>query len=244
MAATPYSIYDIQLCDLHRGQNIGGGGKVLVIAAGGTSKVALYDPDNAWASLANPVTPSNGKIRFATLATVTQVDLYGMDGAGRFFVRTGMKPGAEPEILMDADDYEQNLICPFDPADYVAATEFNTGFVFPAGSLLRPQVAVNVTTVESGKTINVGLLSSESGGSASGIINGVSLATAGIVRPTLASTQGAFLLEAFATTPAVNVPTTKPIVSTSVAKTLTYTVSSGAAAAKGFIQIPYIRPFA
>jgi hypothetical protein len=238
---TNYSVYDVQIADLNRGQNIGGGGSCLVIAAGLTNKVTLYDPDNNYAALTQPVVPKNGKIRFATVSTVTSVDLYGMDSVGRFFVRRGMYPGAESEAFIIGDDYEQNAIVPFDPADYTAGTELQTGFVFPIGSLIRPAISMTVTALHAAKTINVGLLSSESGGSASGLINGLSLATVGAIKPTAAATMGSFLIETIATTPAVNLPVPKAI-AVGAAQTLTLTTSSATTTAKGFLQIPYVRP--
>lgn len=68
--------------------------------------------------------------------------------------------------------------------------EQDTGFDLPAKSIVLGAF-VDVTTAEATgttKTLDVGLLSSESGGVADGFLNGVSVATTGIKKGTLAST--------------------------------------------------------
>jgi len=64
-----------------------------------------------------------------------------------------------------------------------AASETSTGFNLPANAILT-NVFLNVLTPETSgatKTVEVGLLSSETGGNASGFLNGVSVASAGLV---------------------------------------------------------------
>jgi hypothetical protein len=63
-------------------------------------------------------------------------------------------------------------------------TEVNTGFKLVDGMLIK-DVFLNVITPETTgatKTVNVGLLSSQAGGNASGFLQGISVATPGIVR--------------------------------------------------------------
>lgn len=62
------------------------------------------------------------------------------------------------------------------------SSETDSGWDLPAKSLVL-DVFIDVTTLQSGKTVDVGLLSSESGGDANGFIAAASLAAAGIVRP-------------------------------------------------------------
>lgn len=77
-------------------------------------------------------------------------------------------------------------------------SEQDTGFDLPSGAIVR-DVFLDVGTAESTgttKTIDVGLLSSESGGDADGFLDGISVASTGIVYPTLDSggqTLGALL---------------------------------------------------
>ena len=90
---TAYNIYEIQIQNLAtQDSQIAAGGAVYVAAAAGAAKVAVYDPDTLLPA-ANPVVPVRGKIRFATLATVAAVDLYGVDAIGRAFQRRGVAPG-------------------------------------------------------------------------------------------------------------------------------------------------------
>lgn len=71
--------------------------------------------------------------------------------------------------------------------------EQDTGFALPAKALLL-DVFLDVTTAEATgttKTMNIGLLSSQSGGDADGFAIGVSVATIAMVRPGPAITVGA-----------------------------------------------------
>lgn len=72
-------------------------------------------------------------------------------------------------------------------------SEQDTGWDLPANALVT-DVFVRVITPEATggtKTLDVGLLSSESGGDADGFIDGVSVATAGLVVPNVTLTAGA-----------------------------------------------------
>jgi hypothetical protein len=78
--------------------------------------------------------------------------------------------------------------------------ENDSGFDFQAGDIID-HVFIKVRTAEvtgSTKTIDVGLLSSESGGDADGFLDGVSTAATGIISPALtngARTQGLLLTD-------------------------------------------------
>jgi hypothetical protein len=126
--------------------------------------------------------------------------------------------------------------------DFTANTEGTTGLQFTAGSLILPSNAFRVATLESSRTIEIGLLSSESGGDADGFLDAVSLAAAGTIAPAVSGTPtlGALLVQNFATTPAVNVPDTHVI--TATARTISVTFSASTAAAQGYFIQPYIKP--
>lgn len=236
---TAYNIYEVQIQNLNTGDSlITAGGAVHVATAGSPDKATIYDPDTLLTA-SNPLTPVRGKIRFATLATVGVVDLYGMDAAGRFFVRQGVRPGAVTEIYPD-DSLLQMAAIPFSIANAAANVEQDTGFDLPAQSAVLPTPLVRVTTLEATRTINVGLLSSGTGGDADGFIAGASLAAAGVVVPALATVLGLLLYENFATTPAVRVPKPHPLTGTNTRR-ITYTLSASTAAAKGFALLPYLR---
>lgn len=72
-------------------------------------------------------------------------------------------------------------------------TETDTGFDLPANALVR-EVFGNVLTAEATgttKTVDVGLLSSESGGDADGFVVGLVVSATGTVSPTNTNTTGA-----------------------------------------------------
>lgn len=108
------------------------------------------------------------------MASVTKID------------RTGGAPG---EFV-----YKINIVA----ADLTDNSEVDLGANIDAGIVVRDVYAyVNTAeTTATTKTIDVGLLSSESGGDANGFLAGLSVASAGVVLPTLDSggqTLGALL---------------------------------------------------
>jgi hypothetical protein len=239
----PYLSYEMSVFDADRNAPqaaVATGGAVLICTAGTTDKATLYNPASDFASLSNPVSFSRGKIRFATLDSVTSVDIYGFAPTGQFLVRRGVKPGAEGEFVIDTTQMEQVAHIPFHWSDYTAASEVDTGLDLPAGSVLVPGAHVRVTTADSGITLEAGVLSSESGGDADGFFDAVSLASAASVAPTLSGatpTLGALLRTDFATTPVLAVPRPYPVAS---AVSVTITGSSGWDTAAGFLVIPYV----
>lgn len=79
-----------------------------------------------------------------------------------------------------------------DAIDISAGTETDTGWDLPADAVVL-DVFLKVTTAEATgttKTINVGLLASESGGDADGFIDGLSVATTGYKRGVFVKTSG------------------------------------------------------
>jgi len=132
-----------------------------------------------------------------------------------------------------------------------AATE-TASFVLPKGAMIHPDfIFVDVVTVDAGITVDVGILSTETGGDADGLCDGISVAAAGIIRPTMTITQGTNAQYISATTfgvlilPAAlkgsnvaghnAVPRLLPFLSDGVAQTVSYTVSSGADTFSGFL---------
>lgn len=80
------------------------------------------------------------------------------------------------------------------------ASEHDTGIILPAGIIIE-DVLVQAVTVAESATIDIGTLSSESGGDADGLIDGESIATAGFVAHKMVdasaanNTLGALLVE-------------------------------------------------
>lgn len=242
--ATTYNIFDIQVYDaLTKKAVTSTGGTLYVCATGAYAKSTLVNPDSDYASLANPLTATRGKFRFAIANTglgTPALDIYGMAPGGQAFRATNIRPGEVTDIFVDTTNVMQQLLVPFSIADTAAATETDTGFNFPTGATLMPHPSVSVTTVDATETIDVGLLSSESGGDADGILALLSVATAGVVSGSMTSTPtvGALLRETV-TADAGTAQMRKPNVITT-AVSLTYTLTSGTDTAVGVIRVPYI----
>lgn len=235
------AIYDMQLLNQATGESVAiAGGTVFVCLAGTPTRATLLNADTGLA-LANPLTPVRGRIRFMVAATIQSVDLYGMAPSGEFFVRRGVEPGGTAEIMLNSANATMVAVIPFNCSEFTAGTEYNWGLQMPATALVQPDVSVRVTTAEAGRTLSVGLLSSESGGNASGFITGLSLAAVGRIKPLLSGTPtlGALLVQNFATTPAVNVRQPAAI---AASRTISITTSASSVLAAGFIEIPYLRP--
>ena len=239
-----YEIFDITLMDVSTKTALtAAGGTVYVAQPGAARKATLYDPDNNYAALSNPITPKNGRIRFALSTGVSgqalpqTADIYGMSAGGLCFVYRGIAPGSPDTVFLDVNDRDQILIVPFSILDTTANTETSTGFNFPANCLVGTPPAVTVRTAEATRTLSAGILSSQSGGSATGFMTGVSLATAGISKSTLSGTGttiGAFLYQ---TNNSTKIPEPYPVAAGS--QTLSYTLSASTAQADGFLVFQY-----
>jgi len=125
-------------------------------------------------------------------------------------------------------------------------TEFDTTWDFPTGALFMGVFIEVVTNVSSG-TIDVGILSGESGGDADGFVDGVSCATAGKILATYtASSDAANTIGQLVTVPvtgdatAMYVRVPKPWICNGTAKSVSYTTSAHAVA--GNIHILYAEP--
>lgn len=241
MPTQRYNIYEIQLSTNHDFAGLPmiatAGGKFIITAASLPTKVTLYDAD-AFTSLANPVTPTRGKIRFATLDTVTSVDLFGFAPGGDFIVRKGVKPGAMQEIITNPTVPNQCAVIPFSFADYTIAAEADTGLDFPTGALILPTPFIRVTTLDATETMDWGLLSSESGGDADGLLVAISTATAGTVPGALVGTDtlGALLKED-TNGSSVLVPKGYPV---AAATSIVLLFSTGSDSAAGYAYFPYL----
>jgi hypothetical protein len=134
------------------------------------------------------------------------------------------------------------------PLVFNSGVETSTGFVLPTNARIYPwDMGVIVDTVDSGKTINVGILSSQTGGDADGFIVGLSLTTAGLIWPIQTITAGTQMTYISANTLGVlfmggtyaqfnganvtgivpPVPLYKPYMCDGLAKTISYTCTTG-----------------
>ena len=247
--ATTYNIFDLQVYDRATGLAVNTtGGQLIATATGAYARSTLYNPDSDYAAISgNVVSATRGKFRFAVVNTglgSPALDVFGFAPGGHFFFVKNVKPASITDIWIDSNKLEQLAIVPFSMADATAATEKDTGLDFTTGMTIMPFTAVDVRTVDSGKTIDFGLLSSESGGDADGFVAAASVATAAVVQAKCAATAtlGALLRETVvADAGTASVRHSYTIGATAVS--LTYTISSGSTTAAGYMRIPYTLKF-
>lgn len=203
------------------------GGVCYVATADGAAKVALTDKNGT--ALTNPRSLTAGGCEFYVASTTATVDLYIMAPSGQFVVKTGVKPGTIQDIKIDAFKREQMAIIPFSIADTTAATETDTGFNIPEKCFVLDRLhgmGIRQLTSDATETIDVGLLSTETGGDANGFI----AASVLDATPTmLVGTNGALFSS--------NAPHASDF---NVARSISYTLTAGTDTAAGFILLPYV----
>ena len=176
--------FSIQLADhVTRSVIQTSGGFCYVATAGASSKIAIATTaTGAAATSNNPIALTNGKIEFWTANTVTSVDLYVQCPGGEFLVAKTITPSGPNELYVDTNQKHQTYIIPFDIADTTAATETDTGFNLMQNAAVLPDgLGVHVVTVDATESMDVGLLASETGGDANGLIAVALTSAAGMV---------------------------------------------------------------
>lgn len=230
------------------------GGKVYVAKDGDAAKETLYT--SAGASQANPMSLTNGGAEIFLADSVSKVDLYIMAPGGQFIVQKGVKVGGAYDFVVDTDALFQTAVIPFAIGDTTATTETDTGFDIPTDALVQAEgMSVDVLTADATETIDVGILSSESGGDADGFMALVSVGTAVNAQPAATVTTGSNNTYLSATTygalvrdfiagedtaaggdGAINKKSHR---CDGTAKSISYTLTAGTDTAKGFIHLPY-----
>jgi hypothetical protein len=257
---TQYKIYEFQLKDANRGVGIiGSGGAAIVTVAGSPLKATLLDPANNYAALANPIALNYGHGKFAVADTVDSVDIYVMGPEGDFVVVEAVTAGSLTEVVIDMQMRAQVLKLPYHFTDLgTTVTEKDTGLDFPTGAIISPfGLGLFPTAVDATETIDIGMLSTETGGDAdgfaallplSGTANVANMAGATITAGGTedffgATTLGALLRDFTAgANVAGDVGTFNPKhyqVGTNLTRSLSVTPSAGLDTAQGFIFIPY-----
>lgn len=245
-------IFNLAFVDRYTGSGLGATGGVVQVCVPGTAhKIALLDPNNGFVTLANPVTITGGRATFAVAtggpgqATPVKVDIYGITGSGHAFSRTGCRPGEPTEVLIDGSDNSGTLVIPWAVADCTPGTEKDTGFTLPNGTLVIGSPVVNVTVAagQGSKTLSVGPLSTQGGGSATGYVNGVSLTAIALIKATIngASATLGGLLSVVQGAGAQVVPENGMVNNTTPLPqaNISYTITSAATLAEGFVSIGY-----
>lgn len=216
------------------------GGVCYVAANGDAAKATLYKKDGS--SQSNPVSLTNGGAEFYVANTVEKVDLYIMAPGGQFLVKTDVVAGVGHEFAVDTQQRNQVAVIPFAIGDTTATTETDTGFDMPLYAAVLPTPMVRVLTLDATETIDVGLKSSETAGDADGFIAAASVATAGLVKGSIANganTLGA-LFETQDSANAGDLTHEQHVVTGSNATSITYTLTAGTDTAEGFIVLPYV----
>lgn len=235
-------------------------GRVMVLTEDTPDSPVIYTDENGTTLTETNgigvLTLTDGRVTFYTAASVTAVDLTGITADGRAIGLNSVSSSVG-RILIDPNRSSQLVGIPFGASD---AAEKDTGLDLPSNCLITAQdVALRVTTTDATETIDVGLLSSESGGDADGFIAAASVANSGFVALLPTITDGATidwtgattigLLLASAITGSNAVATcggfqSKNYRTDGTAKSITYTGSSGSDTAAGYVYLSWKRlPF-
>lgn len=178
------SKFDIAVKDSRNLEAITSGCYVFVYQAGTKTLATLYKSASR-SALANPITRAqfalDGGLAFYTAEA--SVDILVNDDKGNIAFVPGMAP-TDHAIMLDRTGIDKCLIAPF--VFNAGGTEVDTGIDFPLNVVVKP-ILVEVVTADATETLNVGILSSETGGDADGLAVGVSLANAGFIRPWIAT---------------------------------------------------------
>ena len=198
------------------------GGAVLAVVAGGTAKLALTDADGA--TITNPVPLVNGSFDFNVADSVASLDLYIVSPTGHMVILKGVKSSGKSSVLVDTSATTTTIVVPFDVADQAGdATETDTGFDLTTNAVIQAGVTIDVITLDATETVDVGTLSTESGGDPNGIVAAGVLAAAATVGSTTVGIAGLII---------------------AAAVSISYTLTAGTDTATGFIKIPVQLPVA
>lgn len=233
-------LYRMQLVDSVTNEAITtSGGRAFVARQGDAEKLSVFT--EAGAPAANPVVLTNGLISFYVAEEVNAVDLYIQAPSGHGVILKNYVPSGDNSIRIDRARLDTVLVIPFSIRNTTADTETDTSFDVPLRAAVVPVgLFVDVLTLEAARTINVGVLSSETGGDADGFIAGISLAAASPIKATLtnaALTLGALLFVQDSANAGDEVPEVNFL---GTGRSISYTLSASTALAEGFICIPMV----
>lgn len=151
----------------------------------GTKTLSTLYSDDIRTSLTNPISRS----QFATddmikfFSASTSHDIYINTAAGDEGFYAGITP-SDHLIQVNTSGVKKHLVIPFT----AATAETDSGVDLPLNTWVS-KLMVDVTTADTSETLDVGLLSTESGGDANGFLSGVSLDSTGFIAP-IANTAG------------------------------------------------------
>lgn len=218
----------------------GSGGVVMVCKTGTAQKASLFDASGV--ALANPLPLTRGGATFfiSNAQGLLGVDLYVQAPDGQQLQEYTVFGDQLLDLPVDRHARRQLMMVPFALADSVANTEKDSGMILPAKAIVQVDVGVEVITLEAAKTIAVGTLSSQAGGSATAFITGLSLAAAGLklAQSVAAKTRGGKFVDGAAGSPDMGYA----VDANPAAVNVSYTLSAGTTVAEGIILLPFLLP--
>jgi len=149
-----YKEWDIQLVNFRTKKPIDDdSGLAIVMAAGSPSKLTIYANDKG-ASLSNPLTMLDGRIRFFTDISVTSVDITVLTSSGKaYFLDSVTTSQHRLDVNTEEDDHK--LIVPYNMNTACGAI-VDTGLDLIAGMKIK-DVYLHVTTASTANGLTVGL---------------------------------------------------------------------------------------
>ena len=211
-------------------------GVVNILTASDPSEVTCYADQNGTAA-SNPMTFTNGRVRFYTAPSVTSIDISGLTANGHAFFYQGITPSVH-RIVIDPTRMLHKMVIPY---QVVGASEavVDTGFDILANMLVT-DIEIHVTTLGTGAQLDVGTSTTPAG-----FCDNVSVATTGypatVLEEALVSTSGLFG-SLLANTTGTNVRKKhKRANATSGANIVYSNTTSSSTAGEGYIYLTYTR---
>lgn len=166
-----YTEYAVQLWDARTQMEIDDDtGVCNVLTANSPAEVTIYSDAHGTAA-SNPLTISNGLIRFFTAATETSVDITGLTASGHPFFIAGLTPSQHRHEIDREDRTNLTLILPW-TIDTSGVSFTDTGFDLNSLHLVKD---IRVKVITAGGTSNI--LNVGHSASLSGLFNAVISAT-------------------------------------------------------------------
>lgn len=226
--------YQTQLKDSNLGKSIYKDGKAFITTKNSPKLATVYDANGT--ELTNPISFTDGLIKFATLDTVEEVDVFAYTEDGYSITIPNASSGTS-DFCLNLQNQHQTLVIPFSyDTQTTIGTSFDCGVEEVAGVLYQPCLGgIKVTAIDATETMEFG-----NEDDADGYFNDISVATAGVVAAHpygTATTVGVFgqlIYSADRVDGASRVGVS--------GKSFTYNLSSGSDTGEGYIFLPSILP--
>lgn len=245
--------YNIDVVD-QRSLSTGDAGKLTTgvlafVYDAGTKDLSTLYSNVARASLSNPITraqfATDDALKFYSASASHDIVLAHSDGSMAKYASVSQ---SMHRLVLNRDGLDKVVVVAFGVS---SAAETDTGVDLPYGSHVT-DVLVEVVTADSGQTLDVGLLSTETSGDANGFIAAITMTNTGFVKPQIV-TEGSS--ESYVSTTSLgalmgnqavgtdaNEDTgqslvTGHIVTGANAQSITYTGDSGTDTAVGYIYV-------